>query len=82
MWRLQHLGRPYIRFCMLVPGLNERDEGVLGIRLAEAGLVQLSASTNIDVSQAVDRTRLRPFCPTVTPNAKSMDGTCRCHSIE
>ena len=49
---------------------------MLRIRLAEAGLGQLSASTNIDLPQCVtrSRTRLRPLCPTVTPNARIVIG--------
>ena len=47
---------------------------MLGIRLSEARLEGLSDRTNIDGSQAVDRVRLAPFCPTVTPHARIVLG--------
>ena len=76
-WRKAHRGHPISRLHTPVSGLSQRSEEVLGIKLAEAGLSDLSSQTNIDVSQSLSFSRFTEFIPTITPGSQIIVGQLR-----
>jgi site-specific DNA-cytosine methylase len=76
-WREVHRGHPISRLRTPVIGLSQRPADVLGIKLAEAGLCDLSSQTNIDVSQSLSFSRFTEYIPTITPGSKIVIGQLR-----
>jgi site-specific DNA-cytosine methylase len=76
-WRKAHRGHSISRLHTPVIGLSQRSEEVLGIKLAEAGLSDLSSQTNIDVSQSLSFSRFTEFIPTITPGSQIIVGQLR-----
>ena len=76
-WRKAHRGHSISRLHTPVIGLSQRSEEVLGIKLAEAGLCDLSSQTNVDVSQSLSFSRFTEYIPTITPGSNIVIGQLR-----
>jgi hypothetical protein len=76
-WRESHRGRPIHRLTNPVIGLSQKAEEVLGIKLAEAGMRDLSLQTNVDVSQSLSFSRFTEYIPTITPGSQIVIGQLR-----
>ena len=76
-WRESHRGHPIQRLSKPVAGLSARATEVLGIKLAEAGVRDLSIETNVDVSQSLSFSRFTEYIPTITPGSQIVIGQLR-----
>ena len=76
-WKAHHRGRACQELARPVLGLSVREREVLGIKLAEEGLRDLTAHTNMDTSQSLSFARCTEYVPTVTPGSRLVVGQLR-----
>ena len=76
-WKVDHQGRACQTLERPVLGLTAREREVLGIKLAQAGLRDLTARTNFDLSQSCRFARCTEYVPTVTPGGRLVVGQLR-----
>ena len=76
-WRTDHQGLRSVHLARPVLGLGARQTEILGIKLAEEGLADLTAKANVDTSQSLTIARCTPYVPTITPGGRIVVGQLR-----
>ena len=76
-WRRQHAAFRGIKLATPIAGLGEREASVLGIKLAERGLQDLTPQCNIDLKRSLKFANWSKCVPTVTPGSKIVVGQLR-----